>query len=107
MLIPLKNFKLFTTAFSTDYFHAVNYTGSFDGFFEESYKSGSFCPLIHSSRKSHIKLSCHPGDLMRFISITEEEICKYQINIGTYLLCDKRYNIVEPTEHPILCILKE
>ncbi|CAD8157599.1 unnamed protein product [Paramecium pentaurelia] len=107
MILPLINFGLFTTTFSTGYYHPLNYTGQINGVFEESYRFGSFCNPINSTRYSQIKIQCHPGDLMRFISVTEEEICKYQIKIGTYLLCDKKQDIIEPSEHPILCILKQ
>ncbi|CAD8065624.1 unnamed protein product [Paramecium sonneborni] len=107
MFLPLSNFGLFRTTISTEYFHALNFTGGINGVFEETYQLGSFCNPINSTRQSQIKFTCHPGDLMRFMSITEEEICKYQITIGTYLLCDKKQDIVEPTEHPILCILKQ
>ncbi|CAK71457.1 unnamed protein product (macronuclear) [Paramecium tetraurelia] len=107
MPLPLIDFGLFTTNLSTQYYHPLNFTGEINGVFEEHYRFGSFCNPINSTRQSRIKLECYPGDLMRFISVTEEETCKYQIRIGTYLLCDKKYEILEPGEHPIMCMLKQ
>ncbi|CAD8159959.1 unnamed protein product [Paramecium octaurelia] len=107
MPLPLVEFGLFSTSLLTQYYHPLNFTGEINGIFEEHYRFGSFCNPINSTRQSRIQLECYPGDLMRFISVAEEQTCKYQIRIGTYLLCDKKYDILEAGEHPIMCMLKQ
>lgn len=53
MTLPLINFGLFTsTFFSTEYYHPLNFTGKMNGIFEESYRFGSFCNPINSTRQS-------------------------------------------------------
>ncbi|CAD8147993.1 unnamed protein product [Paramecium octaurelia] len=107
MLLPLKNFQNFESNFLNGTYHPLNYTGQGQGQYFESYDQGSYCKPINSTRKSIVQLRCYPGDLMRFLSIYEEEICQYKINIGTYLLCENNQDIVEPSEQHIMCILNQ
>ncbi|CAD8069429.1 unnamed protein product [Paramecium sonneborni] len=107
MLLPLKNFQNFQSNFLNGTFNPLNYTGQGQAQYFESFDSGSYCKPTNSTRKSIVQLQCYPGDLMRFLSIFESEICQYQITIGTYLLCDKNQDIVEPSEQHIMCILNQ
>lgn len=50
MLLPLINFGLFNTSFSNKYYHPLNLTGEINGVFEETYRFGSFCNPINSTR---------------------------------------------------------